>query len=334
MKHSRSVKRGARLPDPLVEEHVEAINARWLKHGEIDNEVAVACHRANVALDAPAKKQLMKRLLFSEPKFSKFAAIGGDARLLDPKRAHIVPKSPSIKYELHQLDDHEFDQFEAEGRLTPTVRRAEVIDWRRKKRGEPPPSTTPAPLPGRFYVALKPNRQLAQSEEEKIDSVLTEVAERYEMDVVYSEGKLRLGVYEKAEARMRRETKKVVAEAVRFRRKKYGPHAFDSKPELKKYAGLIREECEITTNSDQEEMLAVLTANGREDEFERIRKEAYDEYDVGAPYETPKWVTDVADRLPPKEALAEDAEQIRKTFDAYRKGRSMAEIKARLNGVK
>ncbi|UPK35470.1 hypothetical protein IVB18_47285 [Bradyrhizobium sp. 186] len=327
--------KGAKLPDPLVDEHVEAINACWLKHGDVDNEVANACHRANIALDAPAKKLLMKRLLFSAPKFSKYASIGGDARLLDPKRAHKIPQSPSIKYELSQLEDDEFDEFEAEGRLEPTAKRKEIIDWRRKKRGEPPPSATPVALPGRFYAALKPKRQLAASEEDKIQSVLMELAKSHEIEVVYPEMKLRTGAYGKALAHMRREARKRVAAVIKRKKKTQGPHAFAREPALRRYAGFYADELAIYSDADEDRLLEVLSALGIEDEFPGIREEAYDKYRADEPYEMPDWVKAVENRPPSAEGLAADAEQVREALHRMASRRpTWGDLKDRLADVK
>ena len=112
--------------------------------------------------------------------------------------------------------------FEAEGLLTPRVRRADVIRWRSKRRGEPQKPTLAPKLPGTFYVALKPNRQLADTEMSKIDDDLAALAERFEMDVVYPEDKPRNGIWEKAQSQIRREAKKIVDEHFKRRRKRDG----------------------------------------------------------------------------------------------------------------
>src|SRR5258705_9411654 len=128
--------------------------------------------------------------------FCKYAQIGADPRLTAPERRSLLPAKMSAMYELHGFNDDEFQAFEAEGLLTPRLRRADVTRWRSKRRGEPQKSTSGPKLPGIFYAALKPNRQLAQTEVSRVDADLTALAERFEMDVVYPETKPRRGIYE------------------------------------------------------------------------------------------------------------------------------------------
>ena len=184
-----------------------------------------------------------------------------------------------------------------------------------------------------FYAALKPNRQLASSEVSKVDASLTTLAEQFEMEVVYPETKPRNRVWEKALGYMRRAAKKVVSDDMKQRRKKVKPHAI-TMPELRKYRGFCAEEVEIEADADEDRIEDVLKMIGREDEFESIRKAAYREYELDAPFEAPAWTDSVADKPPPAAALAEDMEEIREKLDASKSRKTLEYVKARLADVK
>ena len=157
-----------------------------------------------------------------------------------------------------------------------------VIRWKSKRRGEPQKPTLAPKLPGTFYVALKPNRQLASSRSARLTMTLLPLAERFEMDVVYPEAKPRKGIWEKAQGQIQREAKKIVAEHFKRRRKENGPYKFASKPHLQKYAGFVADDVEIEPDADEDRIFAVLGAIGLGDEFEPIRNAAYDEYGLDA----------------------------------------------------
>ena len=207
---------------------------------------------------------LSPQLPFGMSSFCKYALIGDDPRLTDPEKRHVLPAKMSAIYELHQLTDDEFPVFEAEGLLTPGLRRADVIRWISKRRGEPQKPTLAPKLPGTFYAALKPNRQLADTEISKIDDDLAALAERFEMEVVYPEAKPRKGIWEKAQGQIRREAKKIVGEYFRRRRKEIGRNKFASRPHLQKYAGFVADDVEIEPDADEDRIFAVLEAIGLE----------------------------------------------------------------------
>jgi hypothetical protein len=305
-----SRRQGAMLPDPLVDDHAEAINSCWRRSGETINEVSIACYQANVELDLKAKKQLMKKLLFSAAQFCKFAKIGGDSRLTDPKRQASLPLKMSARYELHQFSDEEFQAFETEGRLTQRLRRADIIGWLRARRGETPKQKARPRLSSSFLVALKPRRQLASTEESSIYEALKALAEKHEMEVVHPEVKPRGGGRDKALAQIRRDVRKLVATEIKSRRTKLGSHAFQSKPELQKHAGFYSDEITIEPNADVDRIREVLSMLDLDDKFESIRDAAYEKYPNDGP-EAPQWMEDVADKPPPREALEADMEVVR-----------------------
>jgi hypothetical protein len=327
-------KQGAQLPNPLVTEHSVKINDCWRRSTDSLAELALACCAANEQLDAFGKRQLVKELPFGMTTFCKFAMVGADPRLMAAERRHLLPAKMTALYELKHYTDEEFQAFEAEGLLSPRLRRADVIGWRSKRRGEAPKRTGPT-LPSVFYAALRPNRHLANSEVSKADAKLTALAEEFEMDVVYPETKSRNGVVERALRQMRRKAKQIVAEDIKHRRKKLGPHALTSRPELQKYAGFLVDEVEIEPDADQDRILHVLKMIGREDEFEPMRNAAYrEEYELDVSSEAPAWMDAVADTPPPAAALAEDMEELREQFEASKPKQNWEHFKARSADVK
>jgi hypothetical protein len=299
-----------------VGDHLERIDECWKKPttGSIV-EISKACCKANNELNSNSKKQLVAALPFDMSSFCKYAQIGADARLTTPDKRDLLPGKMLTMYELHQLTDDEFHAFEAEGLLTPGLRRADVTKWRIKWRGEPQKTTLPPKLPSIFYAALKPKRLLANTEMSKIGDDLAALAERFEMDVVYPETKPD-GNWEKAQAQIRRKAKKIVDDYFRPRRKKIGRNLFAGRPHLQKYAGFAVDDVEIEPDADEERILDVLRAIDREDEFEPIRNAAYKEYDLDATHEAPEWMEAVADKPPPTAALAEDMDGLRQHLEA------------------
>jgi hypothetical protein len=319
----------------LLNDHVVRISECWKKSTDSIVELSLACCKANKELNSRSKKQLVTQLPFCGATFCKYAQIGNDPRLTDPERRHLLPAKMSALYELHQFADDEFQALEAEGLLTPRLRRADVTRWVKNRRGESQKSASGLKLPGGFYAALKPNRQLASTESSKVDAALTELAERFEMDVVYPETKPRCGASEKALRQMRQAAKKIVAEENHRRRKQAGPEKFKNRPELRKYAGFFADEVKIEPGADSERILEVLTTLGREDEFEAIRIAAYNEHQPDESFDAPAWMDTVADRPPPAAALAADMEEVKEQLQAIARTKpSLEQMKGRLAGVK
>jgi hypothetical protein len=305
MKRSRT----NRSPSLLVGDHLVRINECLKKSTDSIVELSLACCKANKELDSNSKKQLVAALPFGMASFCKYAQIGDDPRLTDPDKRHLMPAKMSVMYELHQFTDEEFGAFEAEGLMATLHRRADVTKWRNKRRGEPQKPALAAKLPGIFYAALKPNRQLANTETSKVDDDLTALAERFEMDVVYPEPKSRNCDWEKPLRQMRREAKKIVADDTKRRKKQLGPHKYLS-PHLRKYAGFAADDVEIEPDADGKRIFDVLEAIGRADEFKPIEDAAYKKYEVELDQPAPEWMEAVADRPPPAAALAADMEEV------------------------
>jgi hypothetical protein len=325
--------RSRQTPSLLVDDHVGVINKCWTTADIV--ELSLACCKANNEWKPKSRKRLIADLPFGKSTFSKCAKIGADLRLTDPKRRHLLPAKVSALYELHQLTDREFRAFEAEGLLTPRLRRVDVARWRSRQCGVQQASTFAPKLASRFYAGLKPNRQLAGSEVSRLDAGLTALAQQFEMDVVYPATKPRVGVWERGLREMRREAKTVVAKHLKKLREKVGPSKFKSRPELRKYAGFLADEVEIEADADEERILEVLKTIGHEDEFERIREAVYHKYPVDGPCDAPAWMDAVADRPPPAAAMAADMEELKEQLRAAAKRKpSLEQMKARLVGVK
>jgi hypothetical protein len=200
----------------------------------------------------------------------------------------------------------------------------------KQQRSKRPSSSTGSKLPGTFYAALKPKRQLASVEQGKIDAGLTTLAESFEMEVVYAEIKACSGAWKKALGEIRRKAKKIVAEHLKRRKKELGPQAYKSRPELRKHAGFLADEVKIEPGANEDRILEVLSTIGCEDEFEKIRDAAFRKFPVDPP--TPEWMDAVADKPPPAAALAEEMEQAAEQWRALKKKRSAKETKARFAG--
>ncbi|MFL6820260.1 MAG: hypothetical protein ACJ8EF_20215, partial [Bradyrhizobium sp.] len=299
----------------LLIDHQERINELWNDPNDKVVEVSQACCKLNRELDSKSIKQLVAVLPFGMSSFCKFAEIGADPRLTASHRRHLLPVKLSVLYELQQFTDEEFQAFEEEGLLTPRLRHADVTRWVSKRRGEPQKCASIPKLPGMFYAALTPRRQLANTEESKIEAALTALAEQFQMDLVYPKTKIRKGIWEKAQMQIRREGKKIVDEYFRRRRTEVGPYKYQSSPHRRKYVGFVAEEVKIEPDADEERVHDVLTAIGRADQFERIRDAAYDKYEVDTPFESPEWMDVVADKPPPQSARDADIEELRQQIE-------------------
>jgi hypothetical protein len=260
-------------------------------------------------------------LPFNASTFYKYAKIGADNRLIDPRRRHLWPAKMPPMYELHRMTDEELQAFEGDGLWTAGLRRVDVIRWKANRSGPR--------LSGAFYAALRPKRSLAQTEMDKIDASLAALAELFELYVVYPEGKPGNDNWEKAISHMRRKTKQIVTEHIK-QLKKNGRRIF--RPELRKYAGFHVDEVTIEHDADEERILEVLTTIGREDEFDGIRMAAFDEYPIEGP-DGPEWMVKLADKQPPEAALAADFEAFRQQWEDA-KPKPIGKMKDRFKGIK
>jgi hypothetical protein len=282
------------------EQHANNINACHAAPIDRVRETSIACCKANAAIRSPVtRKRLFALLPFNATTFYQYAKIGADPRLMDPERRHLWPAKMRPMYELHQMSDDELQAFEAAGLWTSGLRQVHIKRWKTSRSG-------PA-LSGAFYAALRPKRSLADTEMSRIDAALSEIAEVFEMDVVYPESKTENCNWEKAIDQMRRKAKQVVAEHIK-QLKKNGRRALQ--PELRRYAGFYADEVAIEHDADEERILEVLTTIGREDELEGIRTAAFEEFPIDGP-DAPEWMATVADKPPPLEALAADEAEIK-----------------------
>jgi hypothetical protein len=317
-----TTKRQQQTPSLPFEEHADNINACYVAPVDSVRKTSIACCEANAAIRSPvARKRLLAILPFNATTFYRYAKIGADQRLMDPGRRHLWTAKMRPMYELHRMTDEEFEAFEAEARWTARLRSVDVIRWKRERLGPE--------LSGAFYAALRPKRSLAVTEMSRADAALSTLAEQLEMDVVYPNLKSNIGSHDKVIRLMRSKARKVVTEDMKQRRKKPGIRLL--KPELRKYAGFLADEVEIEADADEERILEVLTALGRVDEFETIRKEAYENFPDGP--DGPEWMETVSDKPPPPAALAADEEEIRQQLK-YLKPRSAADRKKILANVK
>jgi hypothetical protein len=112
-------------------DHVATIWERCQQRTVSEFALYDACALANADWSNTAKPDLLKQLPFSPAKFSKYAQIGADERLKDPRRRELLPPKYSIIYEVHLLNDEELESLESAGKLTQSLRRAEVISFRK-----------------------------------------------------------------------------------------------------------------------------------------------------------------------------------------------------------
>jgi hypothetical protein len=92
-------------------------------------EVARLCSEASERLTVSEKKQLIKRLPFKEPTFSKFVRIGKDARLQRLHARRLLPPHYTIAYPLTRLTDEQLKTAIKQGVINPDMKRAELQSW-------------------------------------------------------------------------------------------------------------------------------------------------------------------------------------------------------------
>jgi hypothetical protein len=89
-------------------------------------EVARLCSEASERLAVSEKKQLIKRLPFKEPTFSKFVRIGKDARLQRLHARRLLPPHYTIAYPLTRLTDEQLQTAVKQGVINPDMKRADL----------------------------------------------------------------------------------------------------------------------------------------------------------------------------------------------------------------
>lgn len=72
-----------------------------------------------------SEKQLIKRLPFKEPTFSKFVQIGKDARLQRLHARRLLPPHYTIAYPLTRLTDEQMQTAVKQGVINPDMKRAD-----------------------------------------------------------------------------------------------------------------------------------------------------------------------------------------------------------------
>jgi hypothetical protein len=92
-------------------------------------EVARLCSEASERLTVSEKKQLIKRLPFKEPTFSKFVQIGKDARLQRLHARRLLPPHYTIACPLTRLTDEQLQTAVKQGVINPDMKRAELQSW-------------------------------------------------------------------------------------------------------------------------------------------------------------------------------------------------------------
>ncbi|OSI80349.1 hypothetical protein [Bradyrhizobium canariense] len=298
-------------------EHLEKIGHVYGQLQEKFWEVGPACAEAFDKLPKELRKEFISRLPFSRSNYSKWIAIGKAVDDLDERMREIIPPKLSVAYEFVLLEKPERTRLLEERPIkAPPLRRADIIRWKRKNRGEPvaneaSPSgkkrkasaqADPA-VPGRFYSALKPKRSLTSSETEALDKQLQEIARTFDMEVAFPPIVPAKDTTAKVVAHMRRQVNKLIRGTLKVRA--------EQNPGRKKSILALASELRIWPEDDEERMRDSLDEVGLAHEFDRIRSEAHELYPMEGPG-YPAWL-DAVDRIsPPREMLEEEAEELRR----------------------
>jgi hypothetical protein len=261
----------------------------------------------------PTKREKLKQLkdLFPPSEFSKYAQIGADERLKDPRLRELLPPKYSIICEVKLLSDEELDSFKRDREERRGQRLGRRYVQRFRKSAAEKARHREVKLPDVFCAAVRLRRQLTDTELDNFHGELSKLALKYDLEVVQPADQPLLGEYEKALRFMRREAKKFVQEQIKLRKAKLGPGAPRKKALLLKRLGFPAEEVEIGTDADEERIQAVLETLGSGDQFGLIRKAAYERFPCEQQFKTPRWLEAVADEPPTFEALLAEAAEIK-----------------------
>lgn len=273
-----------------------------------------ACAAANRAWHTePTKRENLKQLkdLFSRPKFSKYAQIGADKRLNDPRLRELLPPKYSIIYAVTLLKDDELESFKRDREEKRGQHFGRTYVERFRKCPGEKPQHREVKLPDVFCAAVKPKRQLTGTELDNLHRELSNLALKYDLEVVQPADQPLLGENEKILRFMRKETRKYVQEQIKLRKAKLGPGAPKNKALLLKRLGFLAEEIELDADADEERLQAVLETLGSGDQFGLIRQAAYDQYPCEQQAKTPRWLEAVADKPPTFAALAAEVAEIK-----------------------
>jgi hypothetical protein len=130
-------------PTLKIEEYRRRINSSCRKTMSDMFEVAALCCEAARSLSTSEVKKLLKsELMIDRSTFWKYVKIGNDQRI--PDISAKLPPSPSIVYEVTQLDDEQLRKAVDTNVLHPKVRRSEIAALRKQSRkgGEDAPDQT------------------------------------------------------------------------------------------------------------------------------------------------------------------------------------------------
>jgi hypothetical protein len=120
-------------------------------------EVARLCSEASERLTVSEKKQLIGRLPFKEPTFSKFVQIGKDARLQRLHARRLLPPHYTIAYPLTRLTDEQLETAAKQGLINPDMKRADLQSWLKARQlwmANASPADHPAPIVDRPDVEV------------------------------------------------------------------------------------------------------------------------------------------------------------------------------------
>ena len=139
----------------LISLYAVKINGSWHKAKHEILETARYCSDAQRELDASGKAELMAKLPFGAPTFSKLATIGNNPKFREPKFRKLLPSHYSIMYELAILDPEDLDAAVAAGLVHPDCRRTEIIDWIESRKN--PDSDQPSEHDESQQLGAEPN---------------------------------------------------------------------------------------------------------------------------------------------------------------------------------
>jgi hypothetical protein len=115
-------------------------------------QVALLCFEASERLTVSAKKQLIGRLPFKEPTFSKFVQIGKDPRLQKLHARRLLPPHYTIAYPLTRLTDEQLATAIKQRVINPDMKRADLQSWLKARQlwmANASPADHSAPIVGR-----------------------------------------------------------------------------------------------------------------------------------------------------------------------------------------
>lgn len=325
-------------------DHLGLIGEAYERLKEKFWDVGPACANAYDAVPIHQRKEFISRLPFSRSNYSKWIAIGKSTPDLDKRMREIIPPRLSVAYEFVQLTPVERVKF-IEGRAvkSPPLQRDEIVRWKKKNRPGPsiedelkavrkPKSRVKADLmvPGRFYGALKPKRNLTSSEMEALDKRLNEIAKEYDLELAFPPIPPGKDTTTEVHAYMRKNINKMIRDTLTARAEAF--------PARKKSLMALATDLRIWPDDDEQRMRDSLDEIDQAHEFDRIRSEAYKAHPMEEPGQ-PEWVDAVENKSHSTSLHEEEVEEIRKTISQTSShparifGLPPDERRARLSGI-